>query len=152
MHDKNVILTVNVFLLEGRSSLQVCVELIINNLEDFLLYDCFDSSIEGRCSVDKPRKPDLDKCHLLVQGGWKWDTLLYLYLCIVKLYKFLLIQWSLIVWAVWEDLPLHKNLSGAGCSLHFAVFQWNYFINLITSICVLLRKSQPNINFYSGSL
>lgn len=49
--------------------LQICVEFIIDNLEDFLLYDCFDSSIEGRCSVDKLGKADLDKCHLLFQGG-----------------------------------------------------------------------------------
>lgn len=69
MHDRNVILTAIGILLEGRSSLQMCGEFIIDNLEDFLLYDCFDSSIEGRCSVDKPGKPDSDKCHLLFQGG-----------------------------------------------------------------------------------
>lgn len=69
MHGRNVILTANGILLEGQCSLQMCGEFVIDNLSNFFLYDCFDSSIEGRCSVDKLGKPDLDKCHLLFQGG-----------------------------------------------------------------------------------
>lgn len=68
MHGINVILTASGVLLEGGSSLQMCGEFIIDNLENFLVYDCFGSSIEGKCSVGK-LKPALDKCHLLFQGG-----------------------------------------------------------------------------------
>lgn len=74
----------------------MCGELIIDNLEDFLFCDYFDSSIEGRCSVDKMGKPDLDKCHLVFQVG-ESKTPCFIYICVGKVCKFLLIQQSLIV-------------------------------------------------------
>lgn len=38
MHDRNVVLTANGILIEGGSSLQMCGEFIINNLEEFFCY------------------------------------------------------------------------------------------------------------------
>lgn len=127
MHGINIILTASGILLEGRSSFQMCGEVMIDNLEDFLLCDCFDSSIEGRCSVDKLGKPDLDKYHLIFQGRWKSDPLLHLYLCSsskVELFE----QFGRI-------FLCPRTFLGLIAARFFQ--QFNHFINLTTSICVL---------------
>lgn len=132
VHDKNVNLTASGVLLERRSSLQVCGELIIDNLVDFLLCGCLDCSIEGRCSADNLGKPGLDKCHLIFHRV-KVRPLLYPYLCSsskIELFELLYIG------RIFLCLRTFLELIAAHFFQHFS-----HFINLTTSICVLQEES-----------
>lgn len=94
MHDRNVILTTNGILLEEGSNLQMCGEFIMDNLKDFLLYDCV---------LAVPLRED---AQLVNWGSLTWtnvtcfsreggnNTPCFIYICVGKLCKFLIIQGS----------------------------------------------------------
>lgn len=145
VHDRNVILTAIGILLEGRSSLQMCGEFIIDNLEDFFCY---------MTVLTVPLREGAQ----LINWGSLTQTNVTCFSregetpCFIQIS----VQESSANFCSSREVQLFEQLGRIFLCPRISLdviaacfFQhFNHFINLTLSICVLKRKSQLNINFY----